>query len=66
MVELLHHVVLDATKVTMNSSSYVSFSCDEVTTLNNQSWVSVLDMWFKIGKSCLHCCFWSVFLLVQI
>jgi hypothetical protein len=32
MVELLHHVVLDATKVAMNSSSYVNFSCDEVTT----------------------------------
>jgi hypothetical protein len=66
MVELLHCVVLDATKVAMNSSSYVSFSCDEVTTLSNQSWVSVLVMWFKIGKSCLHYCFWNVFLTVQI
>jgi hypothetical protein len=41
MVEHLHHVVLDVTKVLMNFSKYVNLSCDEVTTLDNQSWANV-------------------------
>jgi hypothetical protein len=41
MVEHLHHVVLDATKMLMNSSNYVNLSCDEVTTLDNQSWANI-------------------------
>jgi hypothetical protein len=41
MVEHLHHVVLNATKVLMIFSNYVNPSCDEITTLDNQSWANV-------------------------
>ncbi len=34
-------MVLDATKVVVDASSYVNLSHDEIKTLNNQSWANV-------------------------
>lgn len=41
MVKHLHHMVLGATKVVVNSSSYVGLSYHGVTTWDNQSWANV-------------------------
>jgi hypothetical protein len=39
--EAMHNVVLWATKVIMQKSLFISMSCDEVTTIDNQSWLFV-------------------------
>jgi hypothetical protein len=37
----MHDAVLWATKVDVQKSPFISVSCDEVTTINNQSWLFV-------------------------
>jgi len=37
----MHNVVLWATKVNVQKSYFISVSHDEVTTINNQSWLSI-------------------------
>jgi hypothetical protein len=41
MVEVMHNVILRTTKVVVQKSPLISMNCDEVTTINNQSWLSV-------------------------
>ncbi len=52
MVEVMHNVVLWATKVDVQKSPFISVSYDEVTTINNQSWlfvhVYVIEEWKRV------------------
>jgi hypothetical protein len=41
MVENMHCIVIKPTKVTMQKVRYIAISCDEVTTIDNQSWCNV-------------------------
>jgi hypothetical protein len=53
MAEAIHNVVLQTTKIVMQKSPFISMSCDEVTTINNQSWLSVhvyvIKEWKKVS-----------------
>jgi hypothetical protein len=53
MVETMHNVVLRTTKIVMQKSPFIYVSCDEVTTINNQSWLSVhvyvIKEWKKVS-----------------
>jgi hypothetical protein len=37
----MHEVVLLATNTMVQNAIFISISCDEVTTINNQSWIFV-------------------------
>jgi hypothetical protein len=41
MVELMHDVIFHAIKGVVQKSEYISVSCDELTTINNHSWLSI-------------------------
>jgi hypothetical protein len=41
MAESLYNVVQNRTKVVVSRAKYISLSCDEVTTVDNQSWISI-------------------------
>jgi hypothetical protein len=41
MAEFMHQQVMRATKATMGVVLYVVLSCDEVFTVDNQSWLSI-------------------------
>jgi hypothetical protein len=41
MVEFMHQVVMRATRATIQAANYISLSCDEVSTVDNQSWLSI-------------------------
>ncbi len=41
IVEAMHNIVLWAIIVVVQKITYISMSCDKVTTINNQSWLSV-------------------------
>jgi hypothetical protein len=49
MVEAMHQVVLRAIKVAVDKSFFLAVSCDEVTSIDNHSWlfmhVYVIDNW---------------------
>jgi hypothetical protein len=52
MVRAMHHVVLKQMKVVLQQTKFISISCDEVTTLDNQSWsfvhAYVVENWRRI------------------
>jgi hypothetical protein len=52
MVRAMHHVVLKQMKVVLQQTKFISISCDEVTTLDNQSWIFVhayvVENWRRI------------------
>jgi hypothetical protein len=37
----MHDLVVNKTKTLVEATSFISFSCDEVITLDQQSWVSI-------------------------
>jgi hypothetical protein len=37
----MHGIVLEATKSTIGIVNYLSLTCDEVNTIDNQSWLSI-------------------------
>jgi hypothetical protein len=41
MVECMHKQVIKRVKEIIASSKYLALSCDEVTTIDNQSWISI-------------------------
>jgi hypothetical protein len=41
MVETMHNVVLQTTQNVMQKSPFIFVNCDEVTTIDNQSWLSI-------------------------
>jgi formyltetrahydrofolate hydrolase len=41
MAKLMHQAVMRAIKVVVQAAHYVVLSCDEVSTINNQSWMSI-------------------------
>jgi hypothetical protein len=41
MVEAMHQVVLCAIKVAVDKSLFLAMSCDEVTIIDNHSWLSM-------------------------
>jgi hypothetical protein len=41
MVEFMHQVVMSATRTTIQATHYVVLSYDEVSTVDNQSWLSI-------------------------
>ncbi len=51
--ETMYNVILWATKVIMQKSLFISMSCDEVTTIDNQSWlfvhVYVTNEWKRVS-----------------
>jgi hypothetical protein len=58
IVEFMHHEMMKATKVTMEVVWYVALSCDNVSTVDNQSWLSIhcyvvgrCKLWF-VTKQC--------------
>ncbi len=52
MVQHMHGIIFKATKPTMGTSQYLSLICDEISTIDNQSWLSihvyVVQNWLKI------------------
>jgi len=52
MVVAMHDVILKQIVLLVQQARFISFSCDEVTTLNNQSWIYVhgyvVDNWHKV------------------
>jgi len=52
MVEVMHNVVLWATKVDVQKFPFIFVNCDEVTTIDNQSWlfvhVYVIEKWMRV------------------
>jgi hypothetical protein len=58
MAAYMHEVVVNKTQNLVQSFQFISFSYDEVTTCDQQSWVSihayVVEGWQKIHL--LHCC----------
>jgi hypothetical protein len=52
MVKVMHNVVLWATKVDVQKSPFIFVSCDEVTTIDDQSWLSihvyVIEEWKRV------------------
>jgi len=41
MVEVMHHVLLDASKVSFVDAPFIVVSVDEVTMINNTQWLSI-------------------------
>ncbi len=41
MVEFMHYEVMRATKAIMGVVQYVALNCDEVFTIDNQSWLFI-------------------------
>lgn len=41
MAKFMHQEVMKATKATMGATHYVTFSCDKVSTMDNQSWLPI-------------------------
>jgi hypothetical protein len=41
MAEFMHQTVMKATRATIQAAHYVNLSCDEVSTIDNQSWFYV-------------------------
>jgi len=52
MVEAMHNIVLQAIKECVQKIEFISLNCDEVTTIDNQSWLSMhvhaTDLWKRI------------------
>jgi hypothetical protein len=52
MAEFMHQVVMKATRAVVQITHYVVFNCDEVSTIDNQSWLSihcyVVENWVRI------------------
>jgi hypothetical protein len=52
MVETMHNIVLQAIKECVQKNKIISLNCDEVTTIDNQSWLSmhvyVTNLWKQI------------------
>ncbi len=48
MTKLVHQKVMKTTMVEMGATCYVAFSCDEVFTMNNKSWLNFI----KLESSC--------------
>jgi hypothetical protein len=52
MAKFVHQEVLRVTRATMGATHYVALNYDEVSTLDNQSWLSihcyVMQNWVKI------------------
>jgi hypothetical protein len=52
MVEAMHGIVLRSIKVIVWTTQFILVSCDEVMTLDNQSWllvdVYVVERWRKV------------------
>ncbi len=48
----MHQMVMKATKAAVQITHYVAFNCDEVFTIDNQSWLSihcyVVENWVRI------------------
>jgi hypothetical protein len=48
----MHGIVLEVTKFAIEIAQYLSLTCDEVSTINNQSWllihVYVVQNWLRI------------------
>jgi hypothetical protein len=41
MAKSLYNVVQNRTKVVVSGAKFLSLSCDEVSTVDNQSWISI-------------------------
>jgi hypothetical protein len=41
MVENMHQIIIESTKTIVQKAMYLLINCDEVTTINNQSWCNV-------------------------
>ncbi len=41
MVEFMHQMVMKVTRDVIQATQYISLSYDEVSTINNQSWLSI-------------------------
>jgi hypothetical protein len=41
MVECMNNVILVITKITIQITNYISINCDEMISIDNQSWISV-------------------------
>jgi hypothetical protein len=41
MVEFMHLVVMNATRAVVHVTHYVAFNYDEVSIIDNQSWLSI-------------------------
>ncbi len=52
MVEAMHNVISQATKVVVKKSPFIFVSCDEATTIDNQSWLFVhvylIEEWKRV------------------
>jgi hypothetical protein len=52
MVQHMHGIILEATKFVVGVVQYLSFTCDEVSIIDNQSWLSVhayvVQNWLRI------------------
>jgi hypothetical protein len=49
MAEFMHQVVIRAIRVVVQLAHYIALSYDEVSTMDNQSWLFVHIMWCNIG-----------------
>ncbi len=45
MAQHMHGIVLEVTKYVIGVAQFISLTCDEVSTIDNQN----MFMWFKIG-----------------
>jgi hypothetical protein len=54
LAESLYHIVQDRMRACVRGGQFISISCDEVTTYNNQSWISihayVLSDWERVPQ----------------
>jgi hypothetical protein len=41
MVQHMHGIILEATQFDIGTTQYLSLICDEVSTIDNQSWLSI-------------------------
>jgi hypothetical protein len=52
MAKFMHQKVFNATRATMGAIHYVALDCDEVSTMDNKSWLSiyyyVMQKWVRI------------------
>jgi hypothetical protein len=46
MAKCMHKQVIKRVKEVIASSKFVALSCDEVTTTDNQSWISIYNFYF--------------------
>ncbi len=49
MAECMHKRVIKKVKELIASPKYLTLSCDELTTIDNQSWIISIPMLFKIN-----------------